>query len=144
LQKELQRNRIIYAVCVLIVILLGLVSRSGSPLIPTFLEEYAGDTLWALVAFLMFGFLFPRFSTVKVAAIAALFSLAVEISQLYHAAWIDAIRRTRLGGLVLGFGFMWSDLVCYAAGIGIGVLLERCGMSRIFSGNRVRFQSKIE
>ena len=25
----------------------------------------------------------------------------------------------------LGFGFLWSDLVCYAAGVGLGVVLER-------------------
>jgi len=51
-------------------------------------------------------------------------SVAVELSQLYHAPWIDPIRRTTLGGLVLGFGFLWSDLACYAAGGGLGVLIE--------------------
>ena len=43
-------------------------------------------------------------------------SIAVELSQLYHAPWIDSIRQTTLGGLILGFGFLWSDLACYAVG----------------------------
>jgi len=72
----------------------------------------------------MVGSLFPRFSIWRVAAAAGLFSLIIEISQLYHAPWIDYFRRLRLGGLILGFGFLWSDLICYFVGIGIGALLE--------------------
>ena len=56
--------------------------------------------------------------------LAMAFSVAIELSQLYHAPWIDSIRQTTLGGLILGFGFLWSDLACYAAGVGIGVILE--------------------
>jgi hypothetical protein len=51
-------------------------------------------------------------------------SVGVELSQLYHAPWIDSIRQTTLGGLILGFGFLWTDLACYAFGVGLGVLLE--------------------
>jgi hypothetical protein len=60
----------------------------------------------------------------RVAGLAIVSSLAVEVSQLYHSPWIDAIRRTAVGGLLLGFGFVWSDLVCYAVGIGLGMLGE--------------------
>ncbi len=52
------------------------------------------------------------------------FAVAIEISQLYHDPWIDAIRQTTLGGLILGFGFLWSDLACYAVGVGLGVMIE--------------------
>jgi hypothetical protein len=55
---------------------------------------------------------------------------SVEVSQLYHAPWIDAIRQTRLGGWVLGFGFLWSDLACYAVGIATGAVAE-LGLSRL-------------
>ena len=41
---------------------------------------------------------------------------------LYHAPWIDNLRQTTLGGLVLGFGFLWSDIFCYTIGIIIGVI----------------------
>lgn len=33
------------------------------------------------------------------------FLFVIEFSQLYHAEWIDQIRDTSLGGLVLGYGF---------------------------------------
>lgn len=120
------RSRLAYALLIALVIGLGLGSRSVSfsSYLPTFIREYAGDTLWALMAFLGFGFLFPKFSTWRVAALALSFAIFIECSQLYHAPWLDAIRHTRLGGLILGFGFLWSDLVCYVVGIALGVAFE--------------------
>ena len=51
-------------------------------------------------------------------------SYLIEISQLYHAPWIDAIRATALGGLVLGFGFLWSDILCYTVGVLLGIIVD--------------------
>jgi len=59
--------------------------------------------------------------------LAMAFSVAIELSQLYHAPWIDSIRHTTLGGLILGFGFVWSDLICYAVGVGLGLAIENIG-----------------
>lgn len=71
----------------------------------------------------------PRASTWAVGALALLAALTVELSQLYHAPWIDSIRHTTLGGLLLGFDFVWSDLACYAVGVALGVLMERLGVN---------------
>jgi hypothetical protein len=89
---------------------------------------YAGDTLWATAALLGIGLLLPGASTERVAALAMTASVAVEVGQLYHAPWIDAVRRTAVGGLLLGFDFVWSDLACYAAGFGLGILIERVAL----------------
>ena len=120
------RSRFVYALLIGAVIILGLASRTKSLqfYLPQFISEYAGDTLWALTAFLGIGFLLPQLSTWRVAALAFGFALVIELSQLYHAPWLDALRHTRLGGLILGFGFLWSDLVCYALGVACGVGLE--------------------
>ena len=58
------------------------------------------------------------------AALALAFSVLIELSQLYHAPWIDGIRQTTLGGLVLGFGFLWSDLACYTAGVACALVID--------------------
>ena len=58
------------------------------------------------------------------AGAALAFSYAIEVSQLYHAPWLDRIRYTSLGGLVLGYGFLWSDIICYTVGLAIGVVAE--------------------
>jgi glycopeptide antibiotics resistance protein len=121
---EFTRNRIVYALIILIVVILGLASRRYSENLPEFIATYAGDTLWTLMIFLLIGFLFPSQSTLKVAAIALLFSFCIELSQLYHAPWIDEIRQNRLAALVLGRGFLWSDLLCYSVGVAIGAMAE--------------------
>lgn len=105
-------------------IAMGLGSRRLGFALPAFVASYAGDTLWALALFLVLGLLLSRTSTGRVAAMAMGGSILVELSQLYHAPWIDAVRRTRVGGWILGFGFLWSDLACYAAGVGLGVAIE--------------------
>ena len=106
-----------------IVIALGLLSRTF--ITPEFIYPYLGDILYALLIFFITGFLFPNKSWKWVGTAALGFCFAIEISQFYHAPWIDAIRQTRLGGLVLGFQFIWSDLFAYTAGVLIGILLER-------------------
>lgn len=103
---------------------MGIGSRRFGFALPAFVASYAGDTLWALALFLLLGLILPGVATGRIAAMALVGSLLVESSQLYHASWIDAVRRTTIGGLILGFGFLWSDLVCYAVGVGLGVAIE--------------------
>jgi len=120
----MSRHRILYGALVVIVILLGLGSRQYRQLLPGWVGLYAGDALWALMVFLGTGFLFTKWTTSKVAGIALLFAYGIEVSQLYHAPWIDAVRSTKLGGLVLGYGFLWSDLGDYLLGIALGMIGE--------------------
>ena len=122
-----RRNPLIQIILIALTCLLGIGSRRYAHYLPGFIAVYAGDTLWALAAFLGIGLLLPRVSTRMIACLAMLFSVAVEISQLYHTPWIDSIRQTTLGALILGFGFLWSDLACYAVGVGLGVAIEIIG-----------------
>ena len=119
-----KRNRLLYATFTILVIILGLSSRKFAFALPALLNDYLGDALWALMIFTGFGFLFPKIATKKLAFISLIFCYGIEVSQLYHAEWIDSIRATTLGGLVLGYGFLWSDLVAYTIGVGIGFLLS--------------------
>ncbi len=123
---ELQpRSRAAYAARSLLVLCLGLLSRSKHISLPAFIAAYAGDTLWALLVFLGFGWLFPAHSTIRVALYAAAFSFGIELSQLYHTPWLDALRANHFAALALGQGFLWSDLVCYAVGIMLGAVVEQ-------------------
>ena len=47
------------------------------------------------------------------AGLASLAAFTIEISPLVRIDWLDTIRPTRLGTLLLGRGFLWSDLVAY-------------------------------
>lgn len=119
------RHRPVYALATVAVVALGLASRRFPGLFPAFLGKYPGDALWALMVFLGLACIFPRWPTGRLAATALAISWAIELSQLYHAPFLDDIRRTTLGHLVLGSSFSWPDLVAYAAGIAVAVLAEQ-------------------
>jgi Protein of unknown function (DUF2809) len=124
MMKLRRRNPLVQIILIALVCLPGIGSRRYARALPGFIAAYAGDTLWALAAFLGIGLILPRAPTQTIALLTMSFSVAVEISQLYHAPWIDSIRQTTLGGLILGFGFLWSDLTCYAVGVGLGVMID--------------------
>ena len=122
---KVKRNRTIYFILTVLVILTGLASRKFSEHLPSYIAEYSGDILWALMIFFLTGFIFSTYTSIRIAIIALIFSFAIEFSQLYQSDWINIIRQTRIGGLILGFGFLWSDLICYTAGILIGLIIEK-------------------
>jgi hypothetical protein len=103
---------------------LGLASRSYPGLFPAFLGKYPGDTLWALMVFCGLGFLNPDCSTARLAFYALLISYADELSQLYQAPWINQIRGTSIGHLILGSTFSWLDMLAYTVGAAIGVICK--------------------
>ncbi|TYR81276.1 DUF2809 domain-containing protein [Priestia megaterium] len=120
-----KRNRFVYTVIMAAVMSLGLLSRKATHILPDFLNAYLGDALWALMIFIGFGIVLRSAATKIVATAAISFCYLIEASQLYHAGWIDTIRETALGGLILGYGFLWRDLAAYGIGIGIGIIAEQ-------------------
>lgn len=121
---EHKRSRIHYLIMIAIVICLGLLSRRMTGYIPDIIDLFLGDSLWALMIYLLVRVLFIGWAIKKSAFASAAFCFFIEVSQLYHSSWIDSIRRTTLGGLVLGYGFLWSDLAAYLLGIGFGILID--------------------
>lgn len=113
------KTRLTYFILTIATIIIGILSRhiNGIPL-------FTGDILWGFMVYFIVRVLFVN-RKVKWAIIASLiFSYAIEFSQLYQAEWINNIRHTVLGGLVLGYSFLWSDMLCYTVGIGIGLVID--------------------
>lgn len=94
------------------------------------LSDYPGDAFWAMAAYWGVVLIRPGIAISAAAVTAAAIALAVELSQLYHEAWIDGIRRTLFGRLVLGSGFDWYDLVAYAAGTILAAIMDRWFLER--------------
>lgn len=117
--------RVTYLTLAIVTMLLGLASRADGIALPVFIATYAGDTLWAMLVFWLVRFLKPSMPVLYAAAAALSFAFMIEFLQLYHEPWIDNIRATTLGGLVLGFGFKFSDLVCYSVGVIVAAILNK-------------------
>ena len=108
-------RRIPFLCALLILCAAGLLVRSRHAVSPTFLTTYFPDAAWTMAVYCGFGLLFCRDARLHF-PLALGVSFLVELSQLWHTPFLEALRSTTLGGLVLGYGFLWSDLVCYAVG----------------------------
>ena len=118
------RKRKVYLILIPTVMGLGILSRKFNYFLPNFINTYLGDAIWAAMIYTMMAFVFAKKTSKQVAVYSLLFCYAIEISQLYQATWINSIRNTVLGALVLGSGFLWSDLLAYALGVGLAFIIE--------------------
>lgn len=132
------RSQPLYAIATVGVVALGLASRTYAPLLPDMLGKYPGDALWALMVFTGCCVLLPATKTWKLAVLALASAYAVEFSQLYQAAWINSIRATTLGHLVLGSAFHWQDLIAYPIGVALGAALDALGLAVVCGGLKAR------
>jgi glycopeptide antibiotics resistance protein len=120
-----RKMRGVYIIAVFTTILLGLASRKFSYQLIPFIAENAGDFLWAMMVYFGFRFLFVHGSLFIAILLSFLFSFGIEFSQLYQADWMNQIRGTLLGALILGKGFLTVDLIRYTAGILIAAVFDK-------------------
>jgi hypothetical protein len=118
------RKRLAYVVLIALVAAAGLTARAIKRHHPI-LGDIAGDALWATMAFCLISFVWPTATLAWRVLAAIAISFAVEFSQIYHAHWIDRIRRTTSGAMILGSSFDWRDLICYVVGVTIGAVTAR-------------------
>ncbi len=102
---------------------MALVTRKFGSAFPKIVTQYAGDVLTGVFGFFGIRSLFPTLSLPYVALIAYFTCVSIEVLQLYQAPWIQAVRHTPPFGLLLGYGFLWSDVLCYALGTIITLMI---------------------
>jgi hypothetical protein len=84
---------------------------------------YGGDAAWTMAACAGIRTLAPSMPILRVTVLGYLASVAVECSQLVQADWLNAIREHPIGALLIGRGFLWSDLAAYAGGAVVFALI---------------------
>ena len=109
-------RRLIYALLLVLCIWLAFATRLHSNWFWPFIAKYGGDIIWAGQFLFFLRIFFARTSLAKLAVMNFGLGVLVEVSQLYHAPWIDNVRSTAIGAALLGLGFLWSDIICYAIG----------------------------
>ena len=122
------KKRIYYFLFICFIIIVGLVSRKID-----FIPLNVGDILYAVMMYFIVRFLFVKSSKNFVAITSLLICFSIEFLQLYQDSWIVEIRSTTFGHLVLGQGFLWSDLLAYTFGILIAYILEKVSLNINFS-----------
>jgi glycopeptide antibiotics resistance protein len=99
------------------------------------LQDVVGSLAYQVLIMFLVAFFYPRLSLAKIAIGVFIFSAAIEFLQLWQAPWIQAIRATWAGRVILGNTFLWADFPPYALGcllgwVGLRSLRQRFTRSR--------------
>ncbi|MES2523194.1 MAG: DUF2809 domain-containing protein [Gemmatimonadota bacterium] len=124
-------RRLRYLLLAILTILVGLpVHQYGLGFGPA-ARDMLGDVLWATMIVWWVSVLAPQRSLAIRAAVALAICFAVEFSQLLHAPWLDALRATLPGHLVLGSDFHPRDLLAYSGGVLLAAAIDRILSGRL-------------
>lgn len=93
-------------------------------------RDVVGDALWAAMIVWLVSAAAPAARLAMRSAAALAVCVAVELSQLYHAPALDALRNTTAGQLVLGSGFDPRDLLAYAGGVLAAAIVDRTWLAK--------------
>lgn len=112
------KKRIPYLLSCLVLIALGIALRTFTASLPMLIANYLPDVVWACALYCFIGMVLAK-SPLWHGPIALVIAFAIEFLQRYQATWIVNLRSSIIGQYLLGTGFLWSDLICYAVGIAV-------------------------
>lgn len=106
------KKRLNYLILVVVTIGIGLFSRRLE-VIPFWI----GDSLWAVMVYLIVRIILINKKQLIALQASILFSYLIELSQVLDWNWLVMVRKHVIGRLILGQGFLWSDIMAYTLGI---------------------------
>jgi hypothetical protein len=118
------QKRLAYFLIAVLLTVVALGLRAIWGYLPHFINIWIGDFLWAMMLYFFGIALFLPANKYRFTLGLVVFCWLVEGSQAWHTPQLDAFRDTTFGGLLLGHGFLWSDIVSYTAGAVAGYVLD--------------------
>ena len=103
-------------VAIAIVVPLGFYSKFYDGPASSWVNNSLGGVLYVIFWSLLFSVLIPGSKPWKIVSIVLLITSVLEILQLWHPPFMEAIRSTFIGVTLIGNSFSWLDLVHYAIG----------------------------
>ena len=110
--------RLSYLVALVLVIAFGLQSRRIESL-----PNATGDALWVIAVYCFYRLIWCKEPLYKIAGASLLTAYTIEFSQLIRWDWLVSLRSTTIGHLLLGQGFLWTDMAAYTIGVIIILLI---------------------
>jgi Protein of unknown function (DUF2809) len=131
--KYYLRHRLLFLINILTIVPLGYIVRFGH-ILPEFISDAGGSIAYEIFWILSIVTIFPR-ANIRITVISVcLATCSIEFLQLYQPPWLQAIRATLPGRLVLGTTFSWQDFPPYFVGCALGLLLVGY-LDRVASGD---------
>lgn len=109
----------------ILLIPIGYVARFHLSSDQEWLQNLLGNIAYESFWILLVVFFFPTLGPAKAAIGVCSTSIAIELLQLWQPIWLQTLRATLPGRLVLGNSFDWLDLPQYAIGSFVGWLWVR-------------------
>ncbi|WP_404783194.1 DUF2809 domain-containing protein [Altericista sp. CCNU0014] len=87
---------------------------------PAWLDDALGSAIYEIFWIALGLGIWPNVAPLKIAAIIGIATCALEILQLWHPPFLQALRATLPGRLILGTTFSWRDFPAYLGGSIVG------------------------
>ena len=119
-----RRRRGVYVGLLLATVMTGFAVHMHGHFLGGLVRDVLGDALWAAMIVWLLALVLPSATTRTIAIGAIVVCVLVELSQLLRAEWLDDVRGTMIGHLVLGSDYDTRDLFAYGAGVVAAALLD--------------------
>jgi Protein of unknown function (DUF2809) len=113
---SLRSHRLAALLSLIAIVPIGYWVRFSTFLNAAWLNDALGSIAYEIFWILLLVLLMPRILPSRAAIAIFLATCAIEFLQLWKPAWLEAIRATLPGRLVLGNTFTWTDFPAYAIG----------------------------
>jgi len=119
-QHRFFRDRLLLLISILIIVPLGLMMKFYRGPGQEWLNNTFGGVPYEIFWILLVVFIWPQVSAVWASVGVCLATCGLEFLQLWQPPFLQAIRATLIGRLVLGNTFQWSDFPYYFIGSFLG------------------------
>jgi hypothetical protein len=117
-------NRKYLFLILLLLIPIGLGTKFYRGPFEQWVHLYAGDIFYPMFWYFLARFVWPRLPCLWGAVGVFGFCALIEVSQMWKPVFLQTLRQTFFGAVLLGSGFDWPDFLYYAVGVGIAVGIE--------------------
>ncbi|MEQ9359490.1 ribosomal maturation YjgA family protein [Coleofasciculus chthonoplastes] len=121
------KYRIILLISIILIAPLGYAVRFYAPA-PEWLNDRLGSFAYEIFWILLVGLFFPQASPLWTAVGVCIVTCLLEVLQLWQSPFLQAIRATLLGRVILGNTFTWSDFPAYFIGSFLGWVWMRSAL----------------
>jgi hypothetical protein len=118
-RQKLTRYRLSLLLSALAAIVFGYLVRFHGPG-PEWLNDGLGSVAYEIFWIVLILFCFPKASPLRVSISVFAITCGLEVLQLWKPPFLEALRATLPGRLVLGNTFSWADFPAYGIGSGFG------------------------
>ncbi|MCL2930298.1 MAG: DUF2809 domain-containing protein [Trichodesmium sp. MAG_R01] len=112
----MKKYRKIILICLVFTVILGLLTKFYEGTFSEWLNNSFSSIFYEAFWILLVIFIRPQISTVRVIFFVFISTSFLEFLQLWKPPFLQAIRATLIGRLLLGNTFVWWDFLYYALG----------------------------